>query len=86
MRKQQIAIITLFVWLTLVAVYVLLGQNVDLSLFFLVGFMGLLVIVQFLEPTYGQPGYLRYMRYLIAVGIVISGVIVAQKVVMILAH
>jgi hypothetical protein len=86
MRKQQIAIIALFVWLTLVAVYVLLGQNVDLSLFFLVGFMGLLVIVQFLEPTYGQPGYLRYMRILIAVGIVISGVIVAQKVVMILAH
>ena len=80
MRKQQIAIIALALWLFIVALYMLLSNRFDIEFFYILCFVGVLVIMQLLEPTYVKPGYLRYFKYLIIVGIVIFGVIVAQKV------
>ena len=80
MRKQQIAIIALALWLFIVTLYMLISNRFDLELFFILCFVGVLVIMQFVEPSYVKPGYLRYIRYLIIVGIVIFGVIVARKV------
>ena len=42
--------------------------------------MGFLVIVELMEPHYVKPGYLWYIRSLMAVGIVLFGAIVAQKI------
>ncbi len=84
MRKEQIAIIALAVWLTLIAVFMLLAQSVDLEIFFVLSLIGFLIIVELIAPKYVQPGYLRYIRYLLAAAIVIFGVIVAQKVMEIL--
>jgi hypothetical protein len=36
--------------------------------------------VELMEPYYVKPGYLWYIRFLIAVGIVIVAAIVGQKV------
>ena len=62
----------------------LLMQRVDLEIFFVLCLIGMLVIVQLMQSYYVQPGYLKYIRYLIAAGIVIFGVIVAKKVLEIL--
>jgi len=86
MRKQQIAIIALAMWLTLIAVFMLLMQRIDLEIFFILGLVGVLVVMQILEPSFVQPGYLKYIRYLIAAGIVIFGAIVVLKVIEILAR
>jgi hypothetical protein len=80
MRKQQIAIIALALWLTIVSVFTLFTQRVDLGIFFVLSLIGMLVIVQLMQSYYAQPGYLKYIRYLIAAGIIIFGVIVALKV------
>lgn len=80
MRKQQIAIIALALWLSIVSVFMLLAQRVDLEIFFVLSLIGMLVIVQLMQSYYVQPGYLQYIRYLIAAGIVMFGVIVALKV------
>ena len=80
MRKQQIAIIALALWLTLVSGFMLLAQGFDLGIFVVLGLIGLVVIVQLMQSYYVQPGYLRYIRYVIAAGLVIFGVIVALKV------
>jgi len=80
MRKQLIAIIALALWLFIIAIYMLLSNRIDLELFFILCFVGVLVIMQFMEPSYVKPKYLRYIRYLIVVGIVIVGVIIAQKI------
>jgi hypothetical protein len=85
MRKEQIAIIALAVWLTLIAFFMLLAQSVDFEIFFVLSLIGFLIIVELITPKYIEPGYLRYIRYLLAVGIVIFGVIVVQKVMEILA-
>ena len=80
MRKQQIAIIALAVWLTVIAVVMLLAQSVNLEIFFVLSLIGFLVIVELIAPNYIQPGYMRYIRYILAAGIVLFGVIVVQKV------
>jgi len=84
MRKQQIAILALALWLIMVALYMLLSRRFDFVFFFVLCFFGVLVIMQLLEPDYVKPDYLQYIRYIIEVGIVIFGAIVAQKIMEIL--
>jgi len=84
MRKQQIAIIALAIWLTVIAVFMLLTQSVNLELFFILALIGFLVIVELIAPNYIQPGYMRYIRYILAAGIVLFVVIVVLKVLEIL--
>ena len=85
MRKQQIAIIALALWLTIVSVFMLLAQQLDLEIFFVLYVIGSLAIVHLMEPNYVQPGYMRYIRYLTTAGIVMFGVFVAWKVIEMLA-
>jgi hypothetical protein len=80
MRKKQLATISLALWLTIIALFMLFIERIDLALFFILGFIGFLVIVELMEPYYVKPGYHLYIRFLIAVGIVIFVAIVAQKV------
>jgi uncharacterized membrane protein YadS len=79
MRKQQIAIIALALWLTLVSAFMLLAQRADLEIFLVLSLIGMLVIMQLMQSNYVQPGYLKYIRYLTAAGIVMFGVIIALK-------
>jgi hypothetical protein len=85
MNRKQIAAITLVLWLTIVIVFMLLLQRFDLEIFFVLMLIGILVIAELIKQQYVQPGYLRYLNYLIGAGIIIFGIIVVQKVVEILA-
>jgi uncharacterized membrane protein len=80
MRKKQIAGIILALWFIIISAAMLLVERIDLVLFFVLAFIGFIVIVELMEPYYVKPGYLWYIRFLIAVGIVIVAVIVGQKV------
>ena len=80
MRKQQIAIIALTMWLTIVSLFMLLRQPIDFKVLIVLWFMGILVIMALMEPQYVKPGYLRYIRYFTAAGIVIFVLIVTLKV------
>jgi phosphoglycerol transferase MdoB-like AlkP superfamily enzyme len=84
MRKQYIAVITLAVWLTFISLFMLLAQSFNFEIFFVLSFIGFLIIVELITPNYLHSGYMRYIRYILAAGIVIFGVIVAQKVLEIL--
>ena len=84
MRKEQIAIIAFAVWLTLISVFMLLLQSFNLETFFVLSLIGFLIIVELITPKYIRPGYRRYLQYILAAGIVIFVVIVAQKVMEIL--
>ena len=84
MRKEQIAIITFTGWLTVITVFMLVAQSVNLEIFFILSFIGFLIIMELIMPKYIRPGYFRYFQYICAAGIVIFGVIVALKVMEIL--
>jgi len=79
MRKKDIAIIVLALWLITIVLFMLLNERIDFGLFFIVGFIGFLVIVEFMEPRHIKPGYHWYIRALIGVGIVLFSAFVAQK-------
>lgn len=85
MRKEQIALTALALWLSIVLLFMLLSRRFDFELFFVLWFIGFLVIAELIEPDYIQPGYLRYFKYIMVVGLVILGAIVVQKVMGILA-
>jgi hypothetical protein len=84
MRKKQIAAFSLALWLFIIAYFMLFGERFDLGLFFVLGFIGFLMIVELLEPRYVKPAYLRYIRLLTIAGIIISGFVVTQKLMEIL--
>jgi hypothetical protein len=83
-RKEQIAIIAFALWVTLVSVFMILTQQIDFEIFFVICLMGMLVILQLMQSNYVEPAYLRNIRYLTAVAIVMFGIIVAKKVLEIL--
>jgi uncharacterized membrane protein len=80
MRKKEIAVIALALWLTIIVLFMFLNERIDLALFFILGFIGFLVIVELMEPRHIMPGYDWYIKVLIGVGIVIFVAFVAQKV------
>jgi len=80
MRRKQIAGLILALWFIIISFAMLLVERIDLVLFFVLAFIGFIVIVELMEPYYVKPGYLWYIRMLIAVGIVIVAAIVGQKV------
>jgi hypothetical protein len=80
MEKKQLASIIFALWLTIVSVSMLFVERIDLALFFVLGFIGFIVIVELMEPSYVKPAYTWYIRILLAVGLVTVGAIVAEKV------
>jgi hypothetical protein len=85
MRKQQITIIALAAWLTLISVFMVLAQSVNLEIFFVLSLIGFLIIVELIMSEFIRPGYLRYIQFILVAGIVIFALIVARKVMEILA-
>ena len=85
MKKKVLAAIALVVWLVILSIFSLLAYRVDLEIFFVLWLIGLLVIVELMDTRFSLPSYLRYIKYLVAAGIVVFGVIVTQKVLEILA-
>jgi hypothetical protein len=79
MRKEQIAIIALAAWLTSISILMLLAKSVNLEIFFVLSLIGFFIILEIITPKYIRLGYIRNIHIIITVGIVIFGVIVAQK-------
>ena len=85
MKKKVLAALIMFIWLVVIAAFMLLAFRVDLEIFFVLWLIGILVIVELMDTRFSLPPYLRYIKYLVAAGIVLFGGIVAQKVLEILA-
>ena len=79
-NKKQIAAIAVSIWLIAILVIMLLFQRFDSDIFFIFGFIGFLMVVLFIQPHYSRPGYMRFIWYLIALGFLIFGAIIIQKV------
>jgi hypothetical protein len=80
MKKKQIATIVFALWLMITAILMLQARLFDLEIFFMVCFIGFLVILELLEPRYVHPGCIRYKNYFLAAGTVIFFGIASQAV------
>lgn len=83
--KKHLAATVLVIWLCLITFFMILAQHVDIEIFFVLWLIGILVIVELIDPLFSIPRYIRYTKYVVAAGVVLFGIIVAQKVLEILS-
>jgi hypothetical protein len=86
MHKKRIALLALTLWLILIIAFMLLARTLDLEIFFVLWLIGILVIVELVSGAHATPRYLKYLKFIIAAGVIIFGAIVAQKVLEILSR
>jgi len=84
MKKKNLAAIVISVWLIIISIFMLLASRIDIEIFFVLWLIGILVVVELMDTRFSLPPYLRYIKYLIAAGIVLFGGIVTLKVLEIL--
>lgn len=86
MKKKDLAIIVISIWLVVITIFMLLAARIDLEIFFVLWLIGLLVIVELMDTRFCLPPYMRYLKFVVAAGILLFGCIVAIKVMEILAR
>lgn len=81
MNKKQIALTAILIWIFLINFFLILSPSpiIDFELFFCLSFLGILIMFEVLTPLFVKPRYILYLQYVIAAGVMIFGVIVAQK-------
>jgi hypothetical protein len=81
---KRLAIMLLLLWLLAVTIFMTASRYYDLELFFALGFIGILVLVEMIDTVYAKPRSQRRLRYMVAAGVIVFGAIVARKVLEIL--
>ena len=83
--KKYYALAVLAVWLIIVAFFMIMNRTLDLEVYFVLALIGILVVAVLIDSAFSRPRYMRYIGYLIAVGVAIFAYIVAEKILEILA-
>lgn len=86
MMKKHMAISALAAWVILVIGFMVLARTLDLEIFFVLWLIGILIIVELVSDHVATPRYLRALKMVIAAGVILFGVIVARKILEILAQ
>ena len=84
-KKALYAIVALLIWVILIILFMVLSYQVNLEIFFVLWLIALLVVIELVSDTTVQPQNIRYLKYFVAVQVVLFGMIVAKKVLEILA-
>lgn len=82
--RPGLALIVLVIWSVVITAFMLLNRTLDLEVFFVLLLIGLLVVVELIDPVSVQPRSMRRLKYIVAVGVIIFGSIVARRVMEIL--
>jgi dolichyl-phosphate-mannose--protein O-mannosyl transferase len=83
--KKYYALAALVAWLIIVAFFMIMNRTLDLEVYFVLALIGILVVAVLIDSAFSRPRYMRYIGYLIAVGVAIFAYIVAEKILEILA-
>lgn len=81
MKKRQWAILAIIFWLFFLDFIMVQLRYFDLELYFCYGFIGILLMVEALNPAFVKPHYITHLRMIVIDGIVIFTAIVVMKVI-----
>ena len=81
LRSSSIAAI----WLIIVTFFMVLNRTLDLEVYFVLSLIGLLVVAVLIDGAFSRPRYMRYLGYVIAVGVALFAYIVVEKILEIIA-
>ncbi len=84
-KKALYAIVALLIWVILIITFMVLSYQINLEIFFVLWLIALLVVIELISGTTVQPQTIRCLKYFVAVQVIIFGMIVAKKVLEILA-
>lgn len=84
-KKAGYSIAALIIWTLLVILFMLLAYQVSLEIFFVLWLIALLIVAELVDTTTVQPQATRFLKYCIAVQVIVFGAIVARKVMEILS-
>jgi len=79
-NKQHIPVIMLIIWFFVITAIMLLYQEIDFGFFFALVLIGILIVVETVDPASVRLQYLRRIKYVVAVGIILFGYIIANKI------
>ena len=77
--RPGLALIVFVIWSVVNTGFMLLNRVLDLEVFFVLLLIGLLVVVELIDPISVQPRSMRRLKYIVAIGVIIFGSIVARR-------
>ena len=83
--KKYYAAAVLAIWLIIVTFFMVLNRTPDLEVYFVLSLIGLLVVAVLIDGAFSRPRYMRYLGYVIAVGVALFAYIVVEKILEIIA-
>jgi hypothetical protein len=84
-KKALYAILALLIWVVLIILLMVVSYQISLEIFFVLWLIALLVVIELASCTTVQPRNIRFLKYFVAVQVILFGMIVATKVLEILA-
>lgn len=85
LQKAQAISLILAVWVIIIVIFMAASTIVNLEILFVLWLIGLLVTVELADSLYLQPAYMKSIKIITAIGVFVFGIIVAVKVLEIIA-
>jgi hypothetical protein len=79
-KKGRIASIALLAWLMIVMLFMILIENINLEIFFILWLFGFIIILKLIDTPFSEPNYITRLKKVVVVGIFIFSLLMAKKV------
>ncbi|MBP2133120.1 cellulose synthase/poly-beta-1,6-N-acetylglucosamine synthase-like glycosyltransferase [Methanomicrobium sp. W14] len=83
--KKNIIVISLAIWILILLTFMILSSVINLEVAFVLWLIGLLVILELSDSVYLEHGYIKNLKIITFLGVIIFFVIVVLKVMEIVA-
>lgn len=85
MLKKNIAVITLALWTFIILTFMIMAYTVNLEIFFVLWLIGLLIITELIDTKNVETTYLKFIKWIIGISVIIFAYIVIKKIMEILS-
>lgn len=85
MLKKNIAVITLALWTFIILTFMIMAYTVNLEIFFVLWLIGLLIITELIDTKTVETTYLKFIKWIIGISVIIFAYIVIKKIMEILS-
>lgn len=85
MLKKNIAVITLALWTFIILTFMIMAYTVNLEIFFVFWLIGLLIITELIDTKNVETTYLKFIKWIIGISVIIFAYIVIKKIMEILS-
>jgi hypothetical protein len=79
-KKGRVASIALLAWLMFVMIFMIMLENINLDIFFVLWLFGFLVILKLIDTPFSEPPYMQQLKKVVVVGMFVFSLLMAKKV------